>query len=98
MRPGDRTIQLDASLEILLVRHSDKPLQGFDFVFLGLDDGLLRGGFALGLAIGDRPQAGLEFVSNVCCHQRHFIDHLLFVMKPRKGCLELLVEPFEPVE
>ena len=98
MGAGHGVVQLRASLEIIGMRRAHKPFEGPELVFLGLDDRLLGGGFALRFQPRDRPQPGLNLVADVLGHQRHLVNDPLLVTEAREEGLELPIEPLELVE
>ncbi len=76
-------------------RHPHKFLERADFLPLGLDEMLLRAGFALGFGIGERAQAVLQLVVDVFRDERHFLNDLVFEAKFGEGVLQFLVGAFE---
>ena len=78
-------------LQKILHRHPHKFLQRLDFLLLGGDEMLLRGGFALHFRLGQRAQAVLQLVVDVLRDERHFFDDLLLEAKFGKGRLQLPV-------
>ena len=94
-RLGGKFAQPVERLEKIPEGHPHKFLKRADFLLLGLDEMLLRAGFALRFRFGERAQAVLQFIVDVFRDERHFLDDFLFEAKFLERRLKFLVGLFE---